>query len=151
MNTKYFYIIAGIILALLLIFTIPKYSTGSVVYEQNINSEIEKIEVYHFHSTRQCYSCKTVGAYAEETINTYFQKELMSGKIIFNHINIDNPENKALSEKYGAIGSSLFIGVYGKNGEFSKQEDVNVWYKIDNKENFIDYLKGVIEKKFSGE
>ncbi len=36
------------------------------------SENIEKIEVYHFHGTNQCYSCITVGAYAEETLNTFF-------------------------------------------------------------------------------
>ena len=55
---------------------------------------VEKIEVYHFHGTNQCYSCKTMGDYAEETVNTYFADELDSGKIVFGHVNGELPENK---------------------------------------------------------
>lgn len=147
---KKFYIGIGILIALLLIFTIPKYFTGNVISDTQINSDIEKIEVYHFHATRQCYTCRTLGAYSEETVNTYFQKELKSEKLVFGHINVDKPENKALAEKYRATGSSLLIGIYGKDGGFTKEENTNVWYKINNKEEFISYLKGVIEQKFSG-
>ena len=130
---------------------LPKYFNGNVTAsESKISGEIEKIEVYHFHATRQCYTCKTVGAFSEETVNTYFADELKSGKIVFAHVNIDLPENKALVNKYEAKGSSLLIGVYGKDGSFSKQEDTNVWYKIDNETDFMNYLKGVIEQKFSG-
>lgn len=146
---KKYYMGIGIIVALLLIFTIPKYFTGNVISDTQINSGIEKIEVYHFHATRQCVTCKTVGANAEATVNTYFANELKSGKLIFEHINIDLPENKALVEKYMATGSALMIGVYGKDGSFTKQEDTNVWYKMD-KTNSMSYLKGVIEPKFSG-
>jgi len=35
--------------------------------------------------------------------------------------------------------------------EIDNIENVNVWYKIDNKQGYIDYLKGVIESKLSGE
>ena len=116
-----------------------------------MSGDIEKIEVIHFHATNQCYSCKTVGNYAEETINTYFSNELKSGKITFAHLNGDLPENREKVIKYGASGSSLWIGTYYKDGTFTKEENVNVWYKIDNKQNYIDYLKGVIESKLSGE
>jgi len=150
MDKKY-YIGIGIIVALLLIFTIPKYFTGKVISDTQINFDIEKIEVYHFHATRQCYTCKTVGAFSEETINTYFADELRSGKLVFAHVNVDFPENKALVDRYGAKGSSLLIGVYGKDGTFSMQEDTAVWYKINNKEDYFNYLKGVIESKLSGE
>jgi len=151
MNKKYLYVGIGIAVVLLLVFMLPKYLNGNVTAsESKISGEIEKIEVYHFHATRQCYTCKTVGAFSEETVNTYFADELKSGKIVFAHVNIDLPENKALVDKYEAKGSSLLIGVYGKDGSFSKQEDTNVWYKIDNETDFMNYLKGVIEQKFSG-
>jgi len=151
MNKKYFYAGIGVLVLALLIFFIPKYLGEDVTDSgTNISGDIEKIEIYHFHATRQCYTCKTVGNYSEETVNTYFSNELKSGKLVFAHINIDLPENKALVDKYEAKGSSLMIGVYGKEGSFSKQEDTNVWYKIDNKVDFETYLKGVIEQKFSG-
>ena len=68
---------------------------------ENASGPVEKVEIYHFHRTSQCYSCKTVGAYAEETVNTYFAPELASGKVVFGHINTELPENKALAEHYG--------------------------------------------------
>ena len=150
MNKKYIYVGIGIAVILLLIFTIPKYFTGEVTESGSpISSDIEKIEIYHFHATSQCVTCKTVGSNAEATVNTYFANELKSGKLVFAHINIDLPENKVIVEKYGATGSSLMIGVYGKDGSFTKQEDTNVWYKMD-KTNSMSYLKSVIDQKFSG-
>ena len=114
-------------------------------------SAIEKIEVYHFHGTNQCYSCKTVGAYAEETLNTFFAEELKSGKIVFDHINIDLAENQELVKKYEVTGSSLWTGVYTSDGKFGKEQNTSVWYKIKNKQDYLNYLKEVIKKKLSGE
>jgi len=152
MNKKYLYIGIGIAVILLLIITVPKYFTENVTASGTpISSEIERVEIYHFHSTNQCYSCKTVGAYAEETVNTYFSSELKSGKMVFGHINVDSPENKELVDKYEAKGASLLIGTSYKDGTFTKEENTNVWYKISNKEEYLSYLKGVIENKLSGE
>ena len=122
-------------------------SVDSVQEEHIIN--IDKLEIYHFHGTHQCYSCKTVGAYAEATVNTYFADELKSGKIVFGHINGELPENKELVLKYEATGSSLWLGTYQGN-DFNKEENINVWYKINNKAAYISYLKGVIEQKLAG-
>ena len=151
MNKKYIYLGIGIFILALLMFFIPKYMDARVIAssEGKISSDIERVEVYHFHATSQCVTCKTVGSNAEATVNSYFANELKSGKIVFAHVNIDLPENKAIVEKYGATGSALMIGVYGKNGSFTKQEDTNVWYKMD-KTDSMNYLKGVIEQKFSG-
>ena len=152
MNKKYIYAGVGIAVLLLLIFTVPKYFTGNVTASgAPISGEVGKIEIYHFHGTNQCYSCVTMGDMAEETVNTYFANELKSGKIVFGHINAELPENYNLAKKYGVTGSSLWIGTYFKDGTFKKEENVNVWYKINNKEDYMSYLKGVIETKLAGE
>jgi len=130
---------------------IPIYlsNSGNLVASNDMKNRVEKLEIYHFHGINQCYSCKTVGAYAEETINNYFSNEIESGMIIFGHVNIDFSENRELVMRYGAKGSSLMIGVYTKDG-FHAEEDTNVWYKINNKENYMQYLKGIIEQKLAG-
>ena len=107
------------------------------------------VEVYHFHGTHQCYSCIRVGELAEKTVNTYFKEELASGKMVFGHVNGDLPENQDLVAKYGATGSSLWIGTY-TNGNFNKEQNVNVWYKIENEQDYSSYLKSVLEERLSG-
>ena len=113
-------------------------------------SNVSRVEVIHFHGTHQCYSCITVGGYAEETVNTYFSRELKEGRISFAHINADLPENRELVIKYGVTSASLWIGVYDDNG-FHKEEDTRVWYKINNKADYMSYLKGVLEKRLNGD
>lgn len=124
---------------------------GNTVAGMTHTVNIGKLEIYHFHGTQQCYSCKTVGAYAEETVKTYFKDELNSGKIVFGHINRELPENNELVVKYSPTGSSLWIGVYDKEGNFHKEENVNVWYKIKDKQDYMSYLKEIIEKRFAGD
>jgi len=113
-----------------------------------VNNNI-RVEVYHFHGTHQCSSCIAVGELAEKTVNTYFKDELKSGKLVFGHINGELPENRGLVEKYGVTSSSLWIGTYA-NGEFHREQNVNVWYKINNEGEYMAYLKGVIENKLAG-
>jgi hypothetical protein len=108
------------------------------------------VEMYHFHGTHQCYSCIRVGELAEQTVNTYFKGELQSGKLVFGHINAELPENKDLVTKYEATGSSLWIGTY-VNGKFSKEQNTNVWYKIEDEKGYLEYLKGIIDKRLSGD
>lgn len=110
---------------------------------------IDKLEIYHFHGTNQCVSCKTVGAYAEETVNTYFKEELEKGIIVFDHINGELPQNRELVMKYGATGSSLWLGTYDRDN-FTPEQNIQVWYKIRDKQDYMTYLKGVIEQKLAG-
>lgn len=113
-------------------------------------AEVEKVEVYHFHATRQCTSCIVLGEYAEETVNTYFAPELASGRIVFAHVNVDLPENRDIVEKYRPTGSSIWIGVYDGDG-FHKEEDIKVWYRLGDRDEYMTYLKEVIEKRLAGD
>lgn len=112
---------------------------------------VTKLEVFHFHPTRGCATCTAIGKYANATISTYFADELASGKIVFRHINIDLEENRALVELYKVTGSSLMFGVYTSAGTFSSEENIKVWYRTDNQQRFMDYLKSVIEKRLAGD
>ena len=115
-----------------------------------ISEDIERVEVFHFHGHNQCFSCKTVGAFAEKTVNTYYKDLVDSGKMAFASINTELPENRELVIKYGATGSSLWIGTY-INGEFHKEENTNVWYKVRDEAGYLSYLKEVIDKRLSGD
>ena len=114
------------------------------------SGDVEKIEVFHFHGTNQCFSCKTVGAFAEKTVNTYYKELVDSDKMDFASINVELPENRDLAVKYGVTGSSLWIGTY-IDGEFHKEENTNVWYKVRDEAGYLSYLKGVLDKRLTGD
>jgi len=124
-------------------------SSTSIIHPIN-SSLMERVEVYHFHGNNQCTSCIAVGDLAEQTVNANFKDELATGRLVFAHINAELPENRALAEKYGVTGSSLWIGVYDGNG-FHKNEDVRVWSLIGNKDAYMTYLSGIISKRLSGD
>lgn len=115
------------------------------------SSDVEKIEVFHFHGNNQCQGCINIGKCAEDAVNEYFQYEQKEGLIVFDHVNADLPENVELAQKYEVTGSSLWIGIYDKDGGFSKEQNVNVWYKTSDMEKCREYIKGVIEQKLQGE
>ena len=127
---------------------INQNTSTTLSQNSSVNGNIT-VEIYHFHGTNQCYSCIKVGELAEKTVNTYFKDELESGKLVFAHINGELPENQDLVNKYGVTGSSLWIGTY-VNGKFYKEQNINVWYKIDNEKEYLDYLKSILERRLSG-
>ncbi|MDP3043772.1 MAG: nitrophenyl compound nitroreductase subunit ArsF family protein [bacterium] len=107
----------------------------------------DKVEVFVFHATQRCISCITIGKYAGETVNEYFQPELRDGKIEFREINVDLPENKELSHKFQAGGSSLYINAV-INGQDNIAEDVAVWRLVNNEVQFKNYLKNKLDNLF---
>jgi disulfide oxidoreductase YuzD len=155
MNKKIIIIIVGIIIVGATLFVITK--NNRPIATQNQNNQVtenqdreekqkaEKVEVFVFHSTHRCASCVTMGKYAGETINEYFQPELRNGKIEFREINVDLPENKELASKFKAVGSSLFINAIS-DGKDNITEDIKVWQLIFNEAQFKSYLKDKLNK-----
>ncbi|MDT8357582.1 MAG: nitrophenyl compound nitroreductase subunit ArsF family protein [Methanomicrobiaceae archaeon] len=109
-------------------------------------TDVEKVELFHFHGKSQCVSCVTLGNLAEETVNTYYSGELGSGRLVFGHIDVSLPENREVFERYGPTGSSLWIGVYDQNG-FYKQELLGPWYMLNDQPRFEAYIRTIIDQQ----
>jgi len=106
------------------------------------------LEVYHFHETKQCYSCRVLGELAKETMNTSFMQEMDEGKIFFRSVNIQLPENAEIVSRFVPTSSSLMIG-YTDEAGFHAENQIQLWYKLGDKIAFGEELSGVIRKRLS--
>lgn len=103
----------------------------------------DKLEIYYFHRTARCYSCKTIGQYVREVVEEKYGEQIENKIIDFRELNVELPENKGIAIKYQASGSSLFINriIDGKN---NIEQDVNVWRLLNNEIQFKNYLENKI-------
>ena len=90
----------GILLALLCSFGMA---------EAQQTSGNSSVEVFYFHGKRRCATCQSIEANAAKTVEQYFKNEKASGRVKMTVIDIDDPKNKALVEKYEVSSSSLFV------------------------------------------
>ena len=106
---------------------------------------VNRVEVYYFHATRRCPTCMAIEENTKKTLDNYFAKELKDGSVSFNVVNIDEPNNKKLAEKYEASGSALFLSQIG-SGKENKTDltDFAFSYGRNNPEKFMTGLKDKI-------
>lgn len=69
----------------------------------------DRIEVLYFHGKQRCATCMAIEQRAKETLEEQFADELKNGTIVFRVIDISQPENEALADKYEVTWSSLFV------------------------------------------
>lgn len=136
-----------------LIFASSKSESKINLEEEKPKEEVnlkpaEKVQVFVFHSNNRCYSCVTMGEYAEATIEESFQNEIKEGKVEFKEINVDLPENKEVAQKFEATGSSIFINTI-IDGEDNIKEETQLWRMLSDKEKFSQYLTEEIKTKFN--
>lgn len=103
----------------------------------------DKLEVYYFHRTARCYSCKTIGQYIRETMEQKYSEQIKNGIVDFREFNVELPENKEIAKKFRASGSSLFINRI-IDGNDNIEQDTNVWRLLRNEIQFKSYLESKI-------
>ncbi len=103
-------------------------NTETKTAASNISTK-KHLEVYCFHGTRQCETCKNMKANTKATLDKYFSAQLKNGSIVFSIIDVDDPKNEKLAEKFQATGTALMIN--------------NV---VDGKDNITDWSDFAFEK-----
>jgi len=103
------------------------------------------LEVVYFHRPRRCSSCSYVEAATSFTLETYFQDELASGRIVFKVVNLGDAVDAAVIEQYGASTSSLFMNAV-RDGVDDIEEVYEVWFLLDNGEEFVRLVASKIDE-----
>lgn len=104
----------------------------------------DKLEVYYFHRSARCNSCNTMGEFARNLLNERYGEEIKNGKIVFEQLNVELPENKEIAKKFQASGSSLFINRI-IDGEDNIEQDTAIWRALGSEESFNKHLGDKID------
>jgi len=116
------------------------------------NSESEKpqvkqnrLEVYCFHGTRQCETCKNMKANTKTALDNYFATQLKDSSIVLSIVDVDDVKNEKLAEKFQATGTALMINkvVNGKDSIIDWSDFA--FEKANDNEVFISELKTKID------
>lgn len=67
------------------------------------------VEVLYFHGKQRCATCIAIEKHAREAVEAAFADAVKRGEVTFRIIDISQPENQALAEKYEVSWSSLFV------------------------------------------
>ena len=80
-----------------------KKSASTDVEQTQPQKQKDRVEVLYFHSKQRCATCMAIEKNAKEAVEAEFADEL------FRTIDISEPKNEAIAEKYEVTWSSLFI------------------------------------------
>ncbi|MFH1728330.1 MAG: nitrophenyl compound nitroreductase subunit ArsF family protein [Pseudomonadota bacterium] len=104
------------------------------------------VKAYYFHTTIRCKTCKTMEKYINETITTYFSKDIADGKLIFSTLNVDELENKHFIQDYKLNTKSFVLSKLKDDKELKWENLDRIWEFVRNKEEFVKYIKNETEK-----
>ena len=137
------------IFLILLAVVLLNQSVGCSAAENIIAPKPQKtdyVHAYYFHGDFRCSNCYKIEKYSKEAIDKYFAKELASGGLEYEVINIDEKGNGHFTKDYKLYTKSLVISKIkgGKEVEYKNLE--KVWNYLGNKEAFYNYVKEEVSK-----
>ena len=151
-RTKILWIVCPIVLVGLTVWLILAYGASPATPQPSNNSSgpADRVDVVYFHRTQRCPTCIHAEELTRYTLETYFVDELDSRKLTFQSIDVQDSENAAIAQKYGAYGSQLFINTI-KDGTDHIEEATDLYVLIHDDNAFVTALKSKIERSLSGE
>jgi len=111
-----------------------------------------EVDLLYFHQPQRCVKCLCFERRVSDVVTNYFQDEIDSGQLTFQILNIANNENYALVQKYGAVGSQLFINTKIDGQEYIKDiQEIWAWECTNDTVRFDTEVKNIIEQSLAGE
>jgi hypothetical protein len=100
------------------------------------------VEVYYFHMTMRCMTCKTVEAEARKNIEILYADQVKAGKISFTALNLDEATGKSMGEKLGVNSQTLLIV---KGDQRINITNEGFLYAVSQPQKFTEVMKSKID------
>jgi hypothetical protein len=100
------------------------------------------IEVYYFHLTTRCVTCKTVEAEARKNIEVLYSDQVKAGKISFMALNLEEATGKSMGEKLGVNSQTLLIV---KGDQKINITNEGFLYAVSQPQKFAEVMKSKID------
>ena len=108
------------------------------------------INVYYFHGTARCPSCKTIEELTNFAITDGFKKDLESGRLEFKAVNVETPENQHFIKDYQLYTKSVIVSemVEGKETRWKNLE--KIWQLFMKEKAFTMYVQQEVAAYLEG-
>lgn len=100
------------------------------------------VEVYYFHMTLRCTTCKTVEAEARKNVEILYADQVKSGKISFTALNLEEATGKAMGEKLGVNSQTLLIVKGDKKVNITNE---GFLYAVSQPQKFTEVMRAKID------
>lgn len=105
-----------------------------------------KVIAYYFYTNFRCQSCYTIEKYTKEALESIFEDELASRKLVFTPVNVEEKENEHFLGDYQLYTKSVVLSLIKDGKEVRFKNLKQVWELLGNKDEFYKYIKEETQK-----
>jgi hypothetical protein len=106
----------------------------------------DRIIVYYFHGDVRCETCHKLETYAKETLDTYFADELAAGTIVWQVVNVEQPQNEHFIQDYKLVTKSVVLSKVRQDKELEWENLERIWQEVGDKQSYLEYVRDSISK-----
>ena len=100
-----------------------------------------QILAYYFHGFARCQTCKKLEAYTQEAIATGFGPALKSGRIKWQAINVEEPNNRHFISDFQLTNKSVVLAI-ARGGAVKDWKNLpKIWELVGDKDRFLKYVQ----------
>lgn len=100
------------------------------------------VEVYYFHMTTRCSTCKTIEAEARKNVEMLYPEQFKAGKISFTALNLEEATGKSVGERLGINSQTLLIV---KGDQKINITNEGFLYAVSKPDKFRDIIKEKVD------
>lgn len=100
------------------------------------------VEVYYFHMTTRCITCRTVEAEARKNIEMLYADKVKAGVISFTSLNLEESTGRSMGEKLGVNSQTLLIVKGDKKINITNE---GFLYAVSQPQKFTQVMKSKID------
>jgi hypothetical protein len=107
-----------------------------------VSSKNGYVEVYYFHMTTRCVTCKTVEAEARKNVEILYADQVKTGQISFTALNLEEVTGRSVGEKLGVNSQTLLIV---KGDQKINITNEGFLYAVSQPQKFAEIMKSKID------
>lgn len=115
--------------------------TASGSLAQAADAPKDRVVAMYFHRTERCPTCKKMGSYSAEAIQTAFAEEIKKGQVAFYFIDFEDAKNARYTKAYKIDGPALVVAKIANNKVASYQSLEEIWDHVGDKDKFFSYVQ----------
>ncbi len=109
-----------------------------------------KFVAYYFHTTQRCVTCRKIEALSREAVQSSFANELKNGTLVFQTVNVEEPQNRHYIQDFRLYTKSLVITKVAGDKTERFRNLPKVWELVYSPKDFSQYVKTEISSFMGG-
>ena len=99
-----------------------------------------QVIAYYFHNTLRCKTCLKIERTAREALEEVFAADFASGRLVWQSLNMEKPENEHFVHDYKLAMPSLVLVLMEGEAETDWKRLDDTWTLIRDEDKFISYV-----------